>query len=64
MHPFALDDGRVHLSTPTLDDVDAITAACQDPEVAAWTVVPSPYRAGRGAVRQEYVGPGGSAGTS
>ncbi|WP_353709171.1 GNAT family protein [Cellulosimicrobium sp. ES-005] len=59
MHPFALDDGRVHLSTPTLDDVDAITAACQDAETAAWTVVPSPY-AREDAVQfvSEYVGPG------
>jgi RimJ/RimL family protein N-acetyltransferase len=43
VQPFALDDGTVHLATPTADDVDAITAACQDPDVAAWTVVPSPY---------------------
>ncbi len=31
------------LRAPTESDVDAITAACQDPEVQAWTVVPSPY---------------------
>ncbi|OLT55218.1 GNAT family N-acetyltransferase [Cellulosimicrobium sp. CUA-896] len=43
MQPFALDDGTVHLAAPTLDDVDAITAACQDPDIAAWTVLPSPY---------------------
>ncbi|QJW36634.1 GNAT family N-acetyltransferase [Cellulosimicrobium protaetiae] len=43
MHPFALDDGRIHLSTPTLDDVDAITAACREPGMAEWTVVPDPY---------------------
>ncbi|MGN6241343.1 MAG: GNAT family N-acetyltransferase [Cellulosimicrobium cellulans] len=59
MHPFTLDDGHVHLSSPTLDDADAITAACQDPAVAAWTVVPSPY-AREDAVQfvSEYVGPG------
>jgi RimJ/RimL family protein N-acetyltransferase len=26
------------------DDVDAVFAACQDPEVQRWTVVPVPYR--------------------
>jgi RimJ/RimL family protein N-acetyltransferase len=26
-----------------MDDVDAIAEACQDPEVQAWTTVPSPY---------------------
>ena len=26
------------------DDVDALVAACADPEVARWTSVPSPYR--------------------
>lgn len=31
------------LSAPTMDDVDAIAEACQDPEVQAWTTVPSPY---------------------
>jgi RimJ/RimL family protein N-acetyltransferase len=25
------------------DDVDAVVAACQDPEIQRWTVVPSPY---------------------
>ncbi|WP_312028436.1 GNAT family N-acetyltransferase [Cellulosimicrobium composti] len=59
MLPFSLDDGRVHLSTPTPDDVDAIAAACQDPQVAAWTVVPSPYaRADAVQFVEEYVAPG------
>jgi RimJ/RimL family protein N-acetyltransferase len=26
-----------------LEDADAITAACQDPEISRWTRVPSPY---------------------
>jgi len=38
-----LDDGVVALRPPTPDDVDAITAACQDPEIPRWTRVPSPY---------------------
>jgi len=59
VHPFALDDGRVHLSTPTADDVDAITAACQDPAVAEWTVVPAPYaRDDAEQFVSEFVGPG------
>lgn len=44
MEPFVLANESVRLSAPTDTDVDAITAACQDPDVAAWTVVPSPYR--------------------
>ena len=38
-----LTDGTVTLSPPGPHDVDAITAACQDADVAAWTTVPSPY---------------------
>jgi RimJ/RimL family protein N-acetyltransferase len=38
-----LDDGTVLLSAPTPADVDAITEACQDRDVQAWTTVPSPY---------------------
>jgi RimJ/RimL family protein N-acetyltransferase len=38
-----LDDGVVALRPPTTDDVDAITEACQDPEIPRWTRVPSPY---------------------
>lgn len=44
MEPFVLANQTVRLSIPTDADVDAITAACRDPEIAAWTVVPSPYR--------------------
>jgi RimJ/RimL family protein N-acetyltransferase len=38
-----LSDGVVALRAVTLDDVPAITRACQDPEIARWTLVPSPY---------------------
>lgn len=34
---------RLVLRAPTAEDIDAITAACQDPEIARWTTVPSPY---------------------
>jgi RimJ/RimL family protein N-acetyltransferase len=38
-----LVDGDLRLRTPTVEDVPAITAACQDPEVQRWTRIPSPY---------------------
>src|SRR5665647_1129903 len=39
-----LTDGVVLLRPPTVDDVDAITRACQDPEIAAWVSTPYPYQ--------------------
>jgi RimJ/RimL family protein N-acetyltransferase len=38
-----LADDVVALRPWSLDDVDAVTAACQDPEIARWTTVPTPY---------------------
>jgi RimJ/RimL family protein N-acetyltransferase len=38
-----LGDDTIVLREPTADDVPAITAACQDPEIPRWTRVPSPY---------------------
>jgi RimJ/RimL family protein N-acetyltransferase len=38
-----LEDGDIALRPYTEDDVPAITAACQDPEIPRWTSVPSPY---------------------
>jgi RimJ/RimL family protein N-acetyltransferase len=38
-----LTDGEIVLRPFTEDDVPAITAACQDPEIPRWTRVPSPY---------------------
>ena len=43
MPPVILRDDVVTLAPPTFADLDAITAACQDPRVAAWTTVPDPY---------------------
>lgn len=37
-------DDAVTISPPSFADVEAITTACQDAAVAAWTTVPSPYR--------------------
>ncbi len=38
-----LRDGDLVLRPKRLEDVDAITAACEDPEIPRWTRVPSPY---------------------
>jgi RimJ/RimL family protein N-acetyltransferase len=38
-----LRDDSIVLRLPTEDDVDAITAACQDPKIPRFTRVPSPY---------------------
>ncbi|ALJ19326.1 GNAT family N-acetyltransferase [Microbacterium sp. No. 7] len=43
MQPVTLRTARVELSVPTAADVDAITAACQDPLIQRYTTVPSPY---------------------
>lgn len=40
-----LADGRVLLRPPSLADVAAVTAACQDLAIARWTTVPAPYTA-------------------
>src|SRR5690606_17743323 len=53
MQPVTLRTERLVLSIPTVDDVDAITAACQDPEVPRWTTVPSPYS---GEDAEEFIG--------
>lgn len=39
----ALSDGLVTVRPPRPDDAEAIHLACQDPEIAKWTLVPSPY---------------------
>ena len=41
--PVELAGGPVVLSAPVAADVDRIAEFCRDPEVAAWTTVPSPY---------------------
>lgn len=49
MEPVVLHTERLELRAPTAEDVDAITAACQDPEIPRWTTVPSPYTREHGA---------------
>jgi RimJ/RimL family protein N-acetyltransferase len=38
-----LRNGDLVLRPKTPADADALTAACQDPEIPRWTAVPSPY---------------------
>lgn len=39
----ALTTGRLILKAMEPQDIDAVTAICQDPEIQKWTTVPSPY---------------------
>ncbi|HWI72445.1 MAG TPA: GNAT family protein [Baekduia sp.] len=39
-----LADDTIRLRPPAPEDVDAITEACQDPDIQHFTFVPSPYR--------------------
>lgn len=39
----ALADERVRLRPWQLSDANAVTAACQDPEIARWVPIPWPY---------------------
>lgn len=43
MDSVTLTTERLVLRAPTEADVDAITEACQDPEIQRWTTVPRPY---------------------
>jgi RimJ/RimL family protein N-acetyltransferase len=43
MHLPTLRDGDLVLRPKTPEDAEALTAACQDPEIPRWTLVPSPY---------------------
>lgn len=43
--PFTVTGEGVRLVPRTEDDLDAVLEACQDPGIARWTTVPSPYTA-------------------
>ncbi|RUR01379.1 GNAT family N-acetyltransferase [Labedella endophytica] len=63
--PVVLRTARLELSAPVADDVDAITAACQDPAIQRWTTVPSPYtREDAENFVNSYVTAGWAAGTA
>ena len=44
IEPPTLQDADLTMRPGRLEDVDAVTAACQDPEIQRWTSIPSPYR--------------------
>jgi RimJ/RimL family protein N-acetyltransferase len=46
MDPYELRDDGVVLSPALPADAEAVTDACQDPLIQAWTAVPSPYLRG------------------
>ena len=55
--------GRLLLTPPTDVDLDRITEVCQDPEIQAWTTVPSPYsRADAEGFLRHVVEPGWATG--
>jgi RimJ/RimL family protein N-acetyltransferase len=43
VEPVELRDDVIVLGAPTVADIDAIAALCQDPDIQRWTTVPSPY---------------------
>ncbi len=43
MEPVELTAGQLHLRPPVPADEAAIFAACQDPEIQRFTIVPAPY---------------------
>jgi len=44
MEPFVLENARVRLSVPTIEDIDDIYHYCRtDKELSRWTTIPQPY---------------------
>jgi RimJ/RimL family protein N-acetyltransferase len=43
MDPERLHSERLELRAPEDDDIDAILAACQDPDIQRWVQIPAPY---------------------
>ncbi|WP_329178554.1 GNAT family N-acetyltransferase [Streptomyces sp. NBC_01477] len=59
MEPTTLTTGRLLLRPLESSDVDAVLAACQDPEIPRWTTVPSPYTRAHAVDFVEQVSPHG-----
>jgi RimJ/RimL family protein N-acetyltransferase len=65
MEPVTLRDDTLVLRPHSAEDIDAITAACQDPEISKWTTIPWPYsRADAEKFVDEIVPHGWSEGTA
>lgn len=56
MEPVTLTTDRLVLRAPDEADIDAITEACQDPEIPRWTPIPSPYTREHGADYVRLIG--------
>lgn len=63
VEPVELSDGRLVLRAPRADDVPAITAACQDPQLQRWTTVPVPYAERHAVEFVEYAQVGWASGS-
>ncbi|WP_335939093.1 GNAT family N-acetyltransferase [Streptomyces sp. PTD5-9] len=59
MEPITLTTERLLLRPFTPADTEPVHAACQDPDIQRWTVVPSPYGRGDAAFFTGELCPGG-----
>jgi RimJ/RimL family protein N-acetyltransferase len=59
MEPITLTTARLLLRPLEPSDADAVLAACQDPEIARWTTVPSPYTRSHAVHFVEKISPEG-----
>ncbi|MFJ7497918.1 GNAT family N-acetyltransferase [Streptomyces sp. NPDC097727] len=59
MEPITLTTERLLLRPFTIGDADDIHAACQDPDIQRWTVVPSPYSRADAELFAGKLSPGG-----
>lgn len=57
----ALTTGRLVLKELEPEDIDAVTAICQDPEIQKWTLIPSPYTRADAEAFITEIGPAGRA---
>ncbi|MCF3961663.1 GNAT family N-acetyltransferase [Streptomyces fuscigenes] len=59
MDPQTLHTPRLELRAPVGADIDAVHAACQDPEIQRWVPLPSPYERGHAEYFVEHIVPEG-----
>ncbi|MEU3726750.1 GNAT family N-acetyltransferase [Streptomyces sp. NPDC031705] len=59
MEPVTLTTERLLLRPFAPDDAEEVYAACQDPEIQRWTVVPSPYERAHARAWVTELSPGG-----
>jgi RimJ/RimL family protein N-acetyltransferase len=59
----SLGDEVLLLRVPEARDIDAITAACQDPDIPRFTRIPSPYHRSHAELWVVHAGSGWEAGT-